>query len=78
MARKLVENNILIFSPPPPPKKKKKETKKKNFKKNLGCIQNVLVKNEKNQGCSKLPEMVKKLVEHYFWIFDPPFKQKKI
>ena len=32
-----------------------------------------MVKNEKNQSCSKLPEMARKLVENdFFWLFRPP------
>ena len=34
----------------PPPKKKN----------NLGGVQKIFVKNEKNQSCSKLPEMARK------------------
>jgi len=44
-----------IFSPPP--------------KKDLEGVQNFFVKNEKNQSCSKLPEMARKLVENEFWTF---------
>ena len=42
-----------LFSPPPP--------KKIN---NLEAVQHFLVKNEKNQSCSKLPEMARKLIEN--------------
>ena len=43
----------------PPPKKNS----------NLGGVQKFVVKNEKNQSCSKLPEMARKLVENEFWTF---------
>ena len=33
------------------------------------------VKSEKNQSCSKLPEMPKKLVKLDFWIFGPPYQK---
>ena len=38
-------------------------------KKNLGGVQKFVVKNEKKQSCSKLPEMARKLVENEFWTF---------
>ena len=44
------------FGVPPPPQKKN----------NLGGVQKFVVKNEKNQSCSKLPEMARKLVEKDF------------
>ena len=47
------------FGVPPPPKKKLK----------LGGVHKFFVKNEKNQSCSKLPEMARKLVENDFWTF---------
>ena len=59
MARKLVENEFWTFKPPTPPKK-------------LEGVYNFFVKNEKNQSCSKLPEMARKLVENYFWTFKSP------
>ena len=34
------------------------------------------VKNEKNESCSKLPEMGRKLVENDFWTLYPPPKKK--
>ena len=40
----------------PPPKKKQTLI--------LGGVQNIFVKNEENQSCSKLPEMVRKLIEN--------------
>ena len=43
----------------PPPKKK------------IGGLRNFFVKNE---NCSKLPEMARKLVEKDFWTFNPPKK----
>ena len=58
MVRKLVKNNFWTFKPPPPPQKKK-----------LGGVQIKFVKNEKNQSCSKLPEMARKLVENDFLDF---------
>ena len=39
--------------------------------KNLGGVQNFFVKNEKNQSCSKLPKLARKLVKPEFWIFSP-------
>ena len=45
----------------PPPEKK--------IKNNLGGVQKFVVKIEKNQSCSKLPEMVRKLVGNDFWTF---------
>ena len=44
-----------FFAPPP----------KKNWK----PYKNIFVKNGKNQSCSKLPEMARKLVENDFWTF---------
>ena len=38
----------------------------KKIKNNLGGVQKFVVKNEKNQSCSKLPEMARKLVENDF------------
>ena len=46
-----------LFSPSPPPQI------------NLEGVQKKFVENEKNQCCSKLPEMARKLVEHDFWTF---------
>ena len=40
--------------------------------KNLGGVKKMFVKNEKNQSCSKLPEMASKLVENDFRTFQPP------
>ena len=37
--------------------------------KNLGGVQIFFFKNEKNQSCSKLPEMARKLVKNEFWTF---------
>ena len=39
------------------------------IKNNLGAVQIFFVKNEKNQSCSKLPEMARKLVENDFRTF---------
>ena len=41
-------------------------------KKNWGGVQKNVVKTEKNQSCSKLPEIARKLVENNFLIFGPP------
>ena len=41
----------------PPPQKKN----------NWGGVQHFFVKNEKNQSCSKLHGMARKLVENEFW-----------
>ena len=49
---------VLDFLAPPPQKKK-----------NWGGVQHFFVENEKNQSCSKLPEMARKLVENKFWTF---------
>ena len=38
-------------------------------KKNLGGVQIFFFKNEKNQSCSKLPEMARTLVENELWTF---------
>ena len=38
-------------------------------KKNFAGRTNFLVKTEKNQSCSKLHEMARKLVENEFWTF---------
>ena len=46
-----------------------KETQK------LAGVQNFVVKNEKNQICSKLPEMAKKLVKTIFVLFSQPPKK---
>ena len=50
MARKLVENELLIFLAPLPKK--------------IGYLKKNLVKNEENQSCSKLPEIARTLVEN--------------
>ena len=47
---------------------------KKNF--NWGGVQ-IFLSNEKNQSCSELPEMARKLVENNFLIFSPPLKKTK-
>ena len=39
-----------------------------------GLYKNLLKKNDKNQSCSKLPEMARKLVEQIFGVFSPPNK----
>ena len=51
------------FGVPPP---------KKNYQ---GNVQKFVIKNEKNQSCSKMPEMARKLVENKFWTFSPPPKK---
>ena len=61
---KLVENKFWTLQPPP--------------QKNLGGVQKIFVKNEKNQSSSKLSEMARKLVEHDLWTFQPPPPPKKI
>ena len=43
-----------------------------------GSVQKIFVKNEKNQSCSKLPEMGRKLVENEFWTFKAPNPRKKL
>ena len=63
MAKKLVKHVFRKFSPPPPKKKK------------LLAVQKILVKNEKNQSCLKLPEMARKCFENGFWTFSPPPKK---
>ena len=50
---------------PPPPKQKKKKKK--------GDLKNC--QKWKNQSCSKLPEMARKLVEHVFFYFLAPPKK---
>ena len=42
-----------LFSPPTP-------------QKIWGGVQKIVVENEKNESCSKLPEIARKLVEHDF------------
>ena len=53
-------------TPPPPPQKIN----------NLGGVQKFVVQNEKNQSCSKLPEMARKLVVTSFGLFIPPHQKK--
>ena len=45
-------------------------------KTNLGEVQNLFVENEKNQSCSKLPEMARTLVENEILTFQPPHPKK--
>ena len=37
----------------------------------------MFVKNEKNQSCSKLHEMARKVVKNDFWIFWPPYQNNR-
>ena len=54
MLFKIARNEFWTFLAPP---------------KNLEGLQKIVVKNEKNQSFSKLPEMARKLVENEFWTF---------
>ena len=53
------KTSLGLFSPPP----------QKIY---LEGVQQFFVENEKNQSCSKLPEMARTLVENEFWTFQPP------
>ena len=55
---KLFKTSFGLFSPPP--------------QIIFGGRTKTFVKNEKNQSCSKLPEMARKLVNNYFFYFLAP------